>query len=73
MYSRYLRVNKQVRYFRWSPTTMTLLTTSGSILLMFSSINTGVMFSPPAVMINSLMRPVISRLPLLLYLEINLF
>ncbi len=47
-----LRVTRHVKYFLWSPMTMTLLR-KGTSLLMWFSMGTGGMFSPPEVMISS--------------------
>ena len=50
-----IRVSKQERNFFLSPITMALLTT-GSSLLMASSISVGATFSPPAVIRSSVKR-----------------
>mmetsp|Transcript_2433 Transcript_2433/g.5540 ORF Transcript_2433/g.5540 Transcript_2433/m.5540 type:complete len:375 (-) Transcript_2433:2658-3782(-) len=55
-------VTRQVLYFFLSPTIMQL-EIAGQSFLMFSSIGTGATFSPPAVMINSLYRPVTFTMP----------
>ena len=47
-----LRVTTHVTYFLLSPMIMTLLR-KGTSLLMWSSMGTGAMFSPPEVMISS--------------------
>ena len=52
-----LIVSKHDRNFFLSPTTMALLM-HGNIFLMVSSMMIGGTFSPPAVIISSLMRPV---------------
>mmetsp|Transcript_49223 Transcript_49223/g.107332 ORF Transcript_49223/g.107332 Transcript_49223/m.107332 type:complete len:263 (+) Transcript_49223:794-1582(+) len=56
------KVIKQVLYFFLSPIIMQF-ETAGQSFLMFSSMGTGATFSPPAVMINSLYRPVTFTIP----------
>jgi len=56
-------VIRQVRNFFLSPMTVALETMSFSSYLMLSSIGTGGMFSPPAVIISSFSLPVIHRYP----------
>mmetsp|Transcript_91477 Transcript_91477/g.244962 ORF Transcript_91477/g.244962 Transcript_91477/m.244962 type:complete len:253 (-) Transcript_91477:2480-3238(-) len=55
-------VTKQVLYLRLSPTIMAL-EIAGHSLLMLSSIGIGATFSPPAVIISSLYRPVTLIIP----------
>lgn len=51
-----LKVKKQETYFLWSPIRITL-DKQGRHSFIFSSIGMGATFSPPAVMINSLILP----------------
>ena len=51
-----LKVKKQERYFLWSPIRITLDKQERHSFI-FSSIGMGATFSPPAVMINSLILP----------------
>ena len=57
-----LKVIKADINLYYSPNTITL-ETAGHSVLKLSSIGTGAIFSPPAVIINSLMRPVILMKP----------
>mmetsp|Transcript_26239 Transcript_26239/g.81051 ORF Transcript_26239/g.81051 Transcript_26239/m.81051 type:complete len:257 (-) Transcript_26239:1296-2066(-) len=57
-----LSVTRHTLYLRLSPT-MTTLDSAGQCRLIASSTGTGAMFSPPAVMMSSLMRPVMYTCP----------
>jgi len=59
-----LKVNKTIRYFLWSPIT-TALARNFIYDLISSSRSTGATFSPPPVIISSLILPVMARFPLL--------
>ena len=54
------RDNKQVRYFLWSPTTITFAKKGMAYLISFYMM-TGGMFSPPAVMMSSFALPVMNN------------
>ena len=60
----YLNVSRVAKYLRLSPITMQFATDFISFLISFS-IRTGAIFSPPPVMMSSLILPVMIKLPFL--------